>query len=58
MGLGEDGPVPASFRDEVIMNARSRVDDYTSRLPDWQEAICQQVRQLVHNADPRGRGDD
>jgi hypothetical protein len=38
--------------DEVIMNADSRVDDYISRLPDWQQAICQQVRQLVHDADP------
>jgi hypothetical protein len=35
MGLGEDGPVLASLRDEVIMNAGSRVDDYISRLPDW-----------------------
>jgi hypothetical protein len=52
MGLGEDGPVLASLRDEVIMNAGSRVDDYISRLSDWQEAICQQVRQLVHDADP------
>jgi hypothetical protein len=34
------------------MNADSRVDDYISRLPDWQKAICQQVRQLVHDADP------
>ena len=34
------------------MNADSRVDDYISRLPDWQQAICQQVRQLVHQADP------
>jgi hypothetical protein len=38
--------------DEVIMNADSRVDDYISRLPDWQQAVCQQVRQLVHDADP------
>jgi hypothetical protein len=38
--------------DEVIMNADSRVDDYISRLPDWQQAICQQVRQLMHDADP------
>jgi hypothetical protein len=52
MGLGEDGPVLASLRDEVIMNAGSRVDDYISRLPDWQQAVCQQVRQLVHHADP------
>ena len=34
------------------MNAGSRVDDYISRLPGWQEAICQQVHQLVHDADP------
>jgi hypothetical protein len=34
------------------MNADSRVDDYISRLPDWQQSICQQVRQLVHDADP------
>ena len=34
------------------MNADPQVDDYISRLPDWQQAICQQVRQLVHDADP------
>jgi hypothetical protein len=44
--------VPALPLNEVIMNADSRVDDYISRLPDWQQAICQQVRQLVHDADP------
>jgi hypothetical protein len=44
--------VLASLLDEVIMNADSRVDDYISRLPDWQQAVCQQVRQLVHDADP------
>jgi hypothetical protein len=44
--------VPALLLHEVIMNADSRVDDYISRLPDWQQAICQQVRQLVHDADP------
>jgi hypothetical protein len=52
MGWGEDGPVLASLRDEVIMNAGSRVDDYISRPPDWRQAVCQQVRQLVHDADP------
>jgi hypothetical protein len=36
----------------VIVNADSRVDDYIRRLPDWQQLICQQVRQLVHDADP------
>ena len=34
------------------MNADSRVDDYISGLPDWQQAVCRQVRQLVHDADP------
>jgi hypothetical protein len=29
-----------------------RVDDYIDRLPDWQQAICQQVRAAVHAADP------
>ena len=43
---------PALLPDEVIMNADSRVDDYISRLPDWQQAVCQQVRRIVHDADP------
>jgi hypothetical protein len=29
-----------------------RVDDYINRLPDWQQEICQEVRDLVHEADP------
>jgi hypothetical protein len=29
-----------------------RVDDYISPLPGWQQQICQQVRDLVHAADP------
>jgi hypothetical protein len=29
-----------------------RVDRYIDALPDWQRAICQQVRELVHAADP------
>lgn len=29
-----------------------RVDAYIDRLPDWQQSICQQVRDLVHAADP------
>ncbi len=30
----------------------SRVDDYIDRLPDWQREICQQLRDLIHAADP------
>jgi hypothetical protein len=29
-----------------------RVDAYIDALPDWQRAICQEVRELVHAADP------
>ena len=29
-----------------------RVDDYIQRLPDWQQRICQQLRDLIHAADP------
>src|ERR671933_2984250 len=30
----------------------SRVDAYIDGLPDWQQAICRKVRDLVHAADP------
>jgi hypothetical protein len=30
----------------------ARVDAYIERLPDWQQAICREVRELVHAADP------
>ncbi len=29
-----------------------RVDAYFAGLPDWQQRICQEVRELVHAADP------
>ena len=29
-----------------------RVDAYLDGLPNWQQAICQEVRELVHAADP------
>jgi hypothetical protein len=40
------------------MNAASnykrdpRVDDYIDRLPEWQRELCQQLRELIHGADP------
>src|SRR5437667_2239453 len=30
----------------------SRVDEYIEALPEWQQAVCRQVRDLVHAADP------
>ncbi len=32
--------------------ADARVDAYIDALPGWQQAICRQVRELVHAADP------
>jgi hypothetical protein len=29
-----------------------RVDDYIGRLPQWQQEICERLRDLVHAADP------
>jgi hypothetical protein len=29
-----------------------RVDAYIDRLPDWQQEICRQLRDIVHRADP------
>ncbi len=32
--------------------ADPRVDEYIDRLPDWQQEICHEVRDLVHDVDP------
>ena len=32
--------------------ADKRVDDYIEPLPDWQQAICRELRDLIHAADP------
>ena len=32
--------------------ADPRIDAYIDALPDWQQAICREVRELVHDADP------
>lgn len=32
--------------------ADPRIDAYINSLPDWQQAICHEVRELVHAADP------
>jgi hypothetical protein len=32
--------------------ADPRVDAYIDALPDWQQAICREIRDLVHAADP------
>jgi hypothetical protein len=32
--------------------ADPRVDAYIEELPDWQQAVCRELRDLVHAADP------
>jgi hypothetical protein len=29
-----------------------RVDQYIEALPEWQQAVCREVREIVHSADP------
>jgi hypothetical protein len=36
----------------MTWTADPRVDAYIDALPEWQQAICRQVRELVHAADP------
>jgi hypothetical protein len=35
----------------MTYTADPRVDDYIAALSDWQQAICREVRELVHAAD-------
>ena len=35
----------------MTSTADPRVDAYIDGLPDWQQAICREVRELVHAAD-------
>jgi hypothetical protein len=36
----------------MTYTADPRVDAYIDALPEWQQAICREVRELVHAADP------
>ncbi len=33
--------------------AEPRIDAYIAALPQWQQTICREVRELVHAADPQ-----
>jgi hypothetical protein len=35
----------------MTYTANSSVDSYIRALPDWQQAICREVRELIHAAD-------
>jgi hypothetical protein len=34
------------------MKTITEVDEYISSLPEWQQAICDRVRSLIHQAEP------
>jgi hypothetical protein len=58
-GTGEGSKAVRSWEDgdSLAMTSASyerdsRVDEYIDALPDWQQAVCRQVRDLVHAADP------
>jgi hypothetical protein len=36
----------------MTYTADPRVDAYINSLPEWQQAICREVRELIHAADP------
>jgi hypothetical protein len=44
-----DHPVHTTW---MPYEADSRVDDYIDALPGWQQEICREVREIVHEADP------
>ena len=37
----------------MTFTADPRIDECIDALPDWQQAICREVRALVHAADPQ-----
>ena len=36
----------------MTYKADPRVDDYIDPLPEWQQQICREVREIIHEADP------
>jgi hypothetical protein len=36
----------------VTYEKDARVDEYIDALPAWQQAICREVREIAHEADP------
>jgi hypothetical protein len=35
-----------------VRSTDARVDAYIEALPEWQQQICREVREIVHRADP------
>ena len=43
---------PSQYDSRMSYTKDPRVDAYIDALPDWQQAICREVRDIVHEADP------
>src|SRR6266536_3601187 len=50
--LPRHGRTPCERSVIMTYTADPRVDAYLDALPEWQRAICHEVRELVHAADP------
>jgi hypothetical protein len=50
--LTEGSQTPLDGEADMTFTADPRVDAYIDALPQWQQAICEEVRELVHAADP------
>jgi hypothetical protein len=48
----QDARVPEGEEFAMSYIVDPRVDAYIDALPEWQQAICHEVRDLVHAADP------
>ena len=45
-------PLGQDYREPTMTcSTDPRVDEYINALPDWQQALCREVRNLVHAAD-------
>jgi len=45
-------PLGQDYREPTMSYSTDpRVDEYINALPDWQQALCREVRDLVHAAD-------
>jgi hypothetical protein len=45
-------PLGQDYREPTMSYSTDpRVDEYINALPDWQQALCREIRDLVHAAD-------
>ena len=52
MTLRRPAVLTAAMTKAPLYGYDPRVDDYISKLPEWQQEICARLRELIHAADP------